>query len=196
MSIIPEEQSHLDIIDIGIDKDTPIGVIGSLLADLDREVTGYPYEVYDENGDNPEEYFSDASIDGYSFEYGPTGMRYPTLRIFLKRDHPERLAEEWRHWMHIFAHYDLKIKLAIPYRNRKEGTRKFNFSWNTMVKGKCPQFSDFPDGIRSLYGVDLNNYEDYRLFFEWINYIFNYQGNRDEVECYHFTGSLGHDGHD
>ncbi len=191
MSLLPEEESHIDIIDIGIDKDTPIGVLGCLLADLDRDVTGYPYEEYDENGDNPEEYYQEALIDGYEFEYGSNGNRYPTLRIFLKRDHPEKLRDEWIHWKNIFASYNLKIRLAVPYRNRSPGG-KFTFAWDSLIRGdKYPRFADFPNGIRLLFGVDLDKWEDDRLFHEWINYIFKEE--RPEVDYYHFTGSLGHD---
>ena len=191
MTTIPDEQTYPDIISLCLDKETPIKTIGKLLAYLDREVTGYPYEEYDENGDNPEECFSDASIDGYMFEYGGE-LAYPSLRIFLKRDKPEKLEDEWRQWMFRFGLYDLKIRCAWAYRNCLEGTGKYHPDWDGIVRGKCPRLSWSFDGLRGLYGIDMENWEDYKKTYEWISYVFKNYRNPPETDYYAFTGSLGH----
>lgn len=136
MSLIPDEQTHPDIISLLLDEGIPIKKIGKILAHLDREVTGYPYEAYDEYGDNPEECFSEPTIDGYSFEYGPD-LRTPSLRIFLKRDKPEELEEQWYHWLFFLRSFQIKILHACAYRVCSEGM-EYRFEWDNIVKGKCP----------------------------------------------------------
>lgn len=190
MSLIPDEERHPDIIDLLLDGEIPIKKIGQILAHLDREVTGYPYEEYDEYGDNPEECFSEPTIDGYSFEYSPD-LRFPSLRIFLKRDKPEELKEQWHRWFSFLRSFDLKIHIVNAHCVCSEG-REYRFEWDNIVKGKCPHISWGFDGLREIFGIDLGNYHDWKLTVEWINYIFKNYRKPTETDYYHFTGSLGH----
>lgn len=190
MSAIPDEQTYPDIIDMCLDGQTTIKTIARILAELDREVTGYEYEVYDENGDNPEECFSEPSIDGYFFEY--EGMRWVTLRVYLKRDHPEKLEQQWRQWFYRWRQDNLKIMSLYAQRVCLEGTGKWSPEWDGLVRGKVPRLSWGFDGLRGLYGIDLDNPTDNKLLHEWINYVFKNYRNPPKTEYYHYTGSLGH----
>lgn len=191
MSTIPDEQTHPDIISLLLDGEIPIKKIGQIMAYLDREVTGYPYEEYDENGDNPEECFSEPTIDGYSFGYGPN-LKAPSLRIFLKRDKPENLIDQWHRWLFFLRSYQIKILHACAHRVCSEG-KEYHFEWDDIIKGKCPHVSWSFYGVRDIFGIDLGNTDDCRLMFEWISYVFKNYREPTETDYYRFTGSLGHD---
>lgn len=179
-----------DIAEISIDPNAPLGKIGEILADLDNEVSGYPYEICDENGDNPEEYFSEPTIEGYIFDY--ESMRYPELRVFFQRD-IRTLRDRWIWLINEFRARDIKIMIVCANRQLTELTDKFNPSW-MLKRGKSPPLSWGFDNLRSARGLDLSKWEDARIAYKWVNYVMtNYSAPPENIDYYEFTGSLGHD---
>lgn len=185
--IFPESESKPDMALICFDVNTPIKKIGAFLADLDRDITGYEYE---DDGDDPEIIEVGPTIDGYIFEYGPSGTRWPSVNIVFKRDQP--LNEQWRHIFHRLGHYNLCSPYICAYRTRTP-LREWRPKWDEYARGLWPMCSDFKDGVRMLYGVDFGNWNDYRLAFKWLEYMLNAHtvAVPPETDYYAFTGSLG-----
>lgn len=190
--LYPETELKPDVIYMHLDKNTPIGPLFSYLAQLDRYTTGYQDEITDEYGDNPEVVDIDPSIKGYLFGYGSNGLVTPHLTIVLDRDKP--LREQWTRQIHHIAHYGLKIRFMLPYRQCNP-LREWHPVWDEYIRGLYPQCMDFIDGIRPLYGADLDHFKDYKIVYSWLDYVFKSHDlgtAPDNVDYYAFTGSLGH----
>lgn len=186
--LFPESESKPDMALICFDVNTPIKKIGAFLADLDRDITGYEYE---DDGDDPEIIEIGPAIDGYIFEYGPSGTRWPGVQIVFKRDQP--LKEQWRAIFWRLAHYKLKVPYICAYRTRTP-LKEWRPQWDEYARGGWPTLSDFKDGVRMLYGVDFGNWNDYILASNWLDYMLNAHtvAIPPETDYYAFTGSLGH----
>lgn len=189
--LYPESESKPDMALICFDADTPIKKLGAFMADLDRDLTGYEYEYSDDPaGDDPEIVEVEPAIDGYIFEYGPSGTRRPSITIVFKRDQP--LKEQWRAMLWRLTQYKLKVPYMCAYRTRTP-LKEWRPLWGEHARGRWPTFSDFKDGVRMLYGVDFGNWNDFSLAFKWVGYMLNAHtvAVPPETDYYAFTGSLG-----
>lgn len=193
--LISEQETKPDVISIIFDKKTTMDKLGPFLFLLDRDTTGYTGEITDEWGDNPEDVDISPSIEGYTLEYGDTGIKAPNLTITLQRDNDRSLKDEWRLIFNRLAHYDLKARIIHAHR-RRDKIIEWRPTWGAYSHGKTSQCTDFKDGVRELYGVDFGLWTDYRLAYQWLNYMFkaHFDNDIEQREFYAFTGSLGHSG--
>lgn len=192
MTYIEDKDTLADGVHICFSEDTPICKLNALLWYLDREITGYEYEITDENGDDPETYDTDPYFMGYEYTYGRDGSRWPAIYIYFFRE-PKKIKHYWNSIIHYLAFNDFKIPLMYGIRQRStEYTDKMHV-WGELVKGKRSRFTDFPE-IKSLYGVDTSIDADRRLLYRYERYVLDHVHDNDrEGDYYEYTGSLGHD---
>lgn len=179
-----------DVIHIALMPENPIGAVGGFLSWLDRENTGYSYEEYDENGDNPEEYETGPSILGYEFSY--SGWRMPIIRIYLYRKKDE-LRDIWYSVVHALRKNGIKVWYMFAERQRTTDLckeRNGASGWDDLERGKRPRATDFNNSVW-LYGVDLANMDDWHLTFCWINSLFRYWNKKPLESRHYYTGTLG-----
>lgn len=191
---IEDKDKLPDIVSICFKNDMSQKCLFKMLWELDRMVTGYTDEMYDEWGDNPEEYDVPPSIQGYNLQYTPD-LRYTSLDIFLFRD--KDIENDWLQMVRMLSSFKVKVD-HINARSQRTGPSGFKGScWGDVLKGKLPNFIDLTEE-RAIYGLDLEKYEDRQLFYKWVFYMMkNYNNPEDKknTDYYEWTGTLGHDDH-